>query len=99
MSSFRKVCEISTASRRLIRDDESTCCARVAFALEGFDEFGEGLGAQVALAAVADGDGASFGFLGADDQHVGNFLELRVADFGGQLFVAVVEMHAEIVAL
>src|SRR5229473_3197694 len=79
--------------------DSSACRAGVDFALEGFDKFGEGLGAEVAFAAMANGDGAGFGFLGADDQHVGNFLELRVADFGGQLFVAVVEMRAEIVAL
>src|SRR5260370_29126570 len=99
MSSFRMVCEISTARRALIRDDESTCCARVNFALEGFDNFGEGLGTEVALGAVADGDGASFGFLGANHQHVGNLLELRVADFRRQLFVAVVEMDAQLVAL
>src|SRR5712692_4040235 len=48
---------------------------------------------------MADGDGAGFGFLGADYEHVRNFLELRVADFCGQLFVAVVEVHTEIVAL
>src|SRR5713101_1233641 len=99
MSSFRMVCEISTARRALIRDDESTCCARVNFALEGFDNFGEGLGTEVALGAVADGDGASFGFLGANHQHVGNFLELRVADFCRQLFVAIVKMDTEVVAL
>src|SRR6266487_4903643 len=93
------VCEISTASRALIRDDESTCRAGVDFALERFDDFGEGLGAEVALAAMADGDGASFGFLGSDDEHVGNFLELRVADFRGQLFVTIVKMDAEVVAL
>src|SRR6266581_9283036 len=99
MSSFRMVCEISTASRALIRDDESTCCARVNFALERFDDFGEGLGAEVALAAMADGDGASFGFLCANHQHVGNLLELRVADFCRQLFVTIVKMDAEVVAL
>src|SRR6266702_1462155 len=99
MSSFRMVCEISTASRALIRDDESTCCAGVNFALERFDDFGEGLGAEVALGAVADGDGASFGFFGTDDEHVGNFLELRIADFRRQLFVTIVKMDAQIVAL
>ena len=36
-----------------------------------------------------------FGFLAANDEHVGNFLHLRVANFGLQLFVAVVEMRAE----
>src|SRR5260370_13594229 len=93
------VCEISTASRGLMRDDESTWCARVDFVLERFDDFGEGLGAEVAFAAMADGDGASFGFLGANHQHVGNFLELRVADFCRQLFVTIVKMDAQIVAL
>src|SRR6266571_1261423 len=99
MSSFRMVCEISTASRALIRDDESTCRAGVDFALERFDDFGEGLGAEVALAAMADGDGASFVFFGTDDEHVGNFLELRIADFRRQLFVTIVKMDAQIVAL
>src|SRR6266566_4412237 len=93
------VCEISTASRALIRDDESTCCAGFDFALERFDDFGEGLWAEVALAAVADGDGAGFGFFGADNEHVGNLLELRVADFCRQLFVTIVKMDAEVVAL
>src|SRR5260370_35886316 len=97
MSSFRMVCEISTARRAQIRDDESTCCARVAFALEGFDDFGEGLGTEVALAAMADGDGASFGFLGANHQHVGNLLELRVADFLPQVVVAILKLDRSVV--
>jgi len=48
-------------------------CAGIDFALERFDDFGEGLGAEVAFAAMADGDGAGFGFLRADDEHVGIF--------------------------
>jgi len=48
-----------------------------------FNDFGEGLGAKVAFGAMADGDGAGFGFFCADDEHVGNFLHLGVADFGG----------------
>src|SRR5579863_3343224 len=48
---------------------------------------------------MAYGDGAGFGFFCADDEHVGNFLELGVADFGRELFVAVVEMDANVVAL
>ena len=63
------------------------------------DDFGEWLGAEVAFAAMADGDGAGFGFFSTDDEHVRNFLELGVADFGRELFVAVVEMDADIVAL
>src|SRR5208283_1071615 len=41
--------------------------------------------------------GAGYGFLGTDDQHVGDFLHLRIADLRGQLFVAVIEMHADAV--
>ena len=63
------------------------------------DDIGEGLGAEVAFAAMADGDGACFGFFGADNEHVGDFLELGVADFRGELFVAIVEMDAKVVAL
>src|SRR5260370_17304344 len=48
---------------------------------------------------MADGDGAGFGFSCADHEHVGNFLHLRVADFGWELFVAVVEMDTDAVAL
>src|SRR5260370_916740 len=80
-------------------EGDSGCSVRFDFAVERFDDFGEGLGADVALAAMTDGNGAGFGFLGADHEHIGNFLELRVADFCGQLFVAIVEMDAEVVAL
>src|SRR6266849_10781869 len=55
--------------------------AGIGFLPERFDEFGERLGAEVAFAAMADGDGAGFSFLGPDHKHVGNFLELGVADF------------------
>ena len=48
---------------------------------------------------MAHGDGAGFGFFGADDEHVGNFLELGVANFRGEFFVTVVEMDAGVVAL
>src|SRR6266478_5373748 len=94
-------CEPKSASIACLESlpDHSTYRAGIGFLPKRFDEFGEGLGAEVAFAAMADGDGAGFGFLGADDQHVGNFLELRVADFGGQLFVAVIEVDANIVAL
>src|SRR5262249_21517076 len=72
---------------------------RVRFGAHGFDQFGEGFRAEVAFAAVAEADGAGFRFFGADDEHVGNFLELGVADFGGQLFVAVIEMDTDAVVL
>src|SRR5208283_3257595 len=67
------------------------------FLLQGGDEVGDGARAEVAFAAVADADSAGFGFLWADDQHVGNFLHLRITDLRGQLFVAVIEMHADTV--
>src|SRR5579872_2949057 len=50
---------------------------------------------QVTLEAMPDRDGARFGFFPADDQHIGNFFELRVADLGLQLFVAVIEMRSQ----
>src|SRR5712691_8240276 len=93
------VCEICTTRGIRIPDDNSACSAGIDFALERLDNFGEGPGAEVALGAMADGDGASFGFFGADHEHVGNLLQLCIADFRGQLFVAVVEMNAKIVAL
>src|SRR5882757_2154066 len=74
-------------------------CTRIVFLLESGDYLGEGLGAEVAFAAVADGDGAGFGFFCSDYQHVWNFLHLCVADLGGKFFVTVVEMDANIVAL
>ena len=51
--------------------------------------------AEIAFALVAHRNRARFGFLAADDQHVGNLLHLRVANFRLQFFVAVVEMRAE----
>src|SRR5580704_14678176 len=71
--------------------------ARGNFFLQRGDDIGERAWAEVALAAMADADGAGLGFLGADHEHVGNFLHLGVANFRWQLFVAVVEMHANAV--
>src|SRR5260370_23816596 len=45
-------------------EGDSGCSARFDFALERFDDFGEGLGAEVAPAAVTEGKGAGVGFLG-----------------------------------
>src|SRR5713226_7947879 len=45
------------------------------------------------------GDRAGFGFLAADHEHVGNLLQLRVPDFCRQLLIAVVEVHAQAMAL
>gem|GEM_PF-5261364 len=41
---------------------------------------------MVAIEAGADGDFAFFRFLGADDEHVGNLIELGPADLGAELF-------------
>lgn len=71
--------------------------AVVAFATEALDDGLEGYGALVAFAADAEGDGASLGLAVADDEHVGDFSELGVADFGVHAFVAVVDFDAEAV--
>src|ERR1700726_1361046 len=73
--------------------------ARFYFLLQRGDDVREGFGAEVAVAAVAYGDGAGFGFFCANDEHVRDFLHLRVADLGRQFFVAVVEMDANAVSL
>ena len=69
------------------------------FLLQRGDDVGDGAWAEVALAAMAHADGTGLGFLGTDDEHVGNFLHLRVADLCGQFFVAVVEVNANAVVL
>src|SRR5882724_7365456 len=74
-------------------------CAGIGFGAQGFNQIGKRLGAEVAFAAVAKAGSAGFGLFGADHEHVGNFLELRVANFCRELFVAVVEMHADAVIL
>ena len=51
--------------------------------------------AFVAFAAGADGDGLGGGFLVAEDEDEGDFLEGELADFGVHLFVAGVEFDAE----
>jgi len=67
--------------------------------LERINNFGEWLGTEVAPAAMADGDGAGFGFFCPNDEHVRNFLELGVTDFCRELFVAVVKMDTNVMAL
>ena len=64
-------------------------------ALEFGLEVGQGTRAQVAFRARADADGSRLLFLLAADQHEGNLLQLGVADFGLEFFVAVVELDAE----
>ena len=47
-------------------------------------------GAFVAFDAVADRDRAGFGIFGADDEHVGNELQLGVAHFCAEFFGAII---------
>src|SRR5690349_7140260 len=77
----------------------SRSLARFYFLLQRSDNFGERFGSLVAFRAMADGHGSGFGFLRAYDAHVRDLLELRVADFRRQLFVAIVEMRTKMVAL
>ena len=65
------------------------------FVFKGGYEIRDGARAEIAFAAMADADRTGFGFLGTDDEHVGNFLKLRIADFRRQFFVAFVQMDAE----
>ena len=83
----------------IARQTSSRGRARTDFRLQRGKEFGERLGAEVAFAAMTHRDGASFGFFCADDQHVRHFLHLRVANFRGELFIALVEVDADVVAL
>src|SRR5260370_23502908 len=69
------------------------------FLLQRLDNLGQRLGAEIAFAAMADGDRAGFSLFGPHDEHNRNLLQLRVADFCGQLLVAVVEMHAPAMTL
>src|SRR5436853_7380699 len=52
------------------------------FVFEAADCLVDGHGAQVPFPAVADADAAALGVARANDEHVGNVLELAVADFG-----------------
>src|SRR5688500_15552958 len=51
--------------------------------------------AEVAFLGVANADALGGGFFFADDEHVGDFLELGVADFGADFFGGVVEGSAD----
>ena len=68
--------------------------SRINFLFQVGEELVEGAGALVALGAVADGYCAGLDFLAADYQHVGDFLQLRVADFCLHFFITVVEFDA-----
>src|SRR5258708_18720910 len=80
-------------------DQRSTCRARFYFLLQRGDDFGEGLGAEVAFDAVADGDGAGFGFFCADYEHVRDFLHLVVGVFGGELLIVVGDGGPDVVVV
>src|ERR1700722_7250791 len=69
-------------------------CAAIDFLFQVGEELVEGAGALVAFGAVADGYCAGFGFFAADYEHVGDFLQLGVADFSLHFFVALVEFDA-----
>ena len=59
------------------------------------EEVGEEPDAEVAFLRVADADAGGGGFFFADDEHVGDALELGVADFGSDFFGAVVQADAQ----
>src|SRR5690348_261918 len=69
--------------------------ARIYLLSQISDELIERARTQVAFSAMPHRHSAGVGFFSAEDQHVGNFLELRVADFGLQFFVAIVQVNAE----
>ncbi len=69
--------------------------AGIGFVLEAGEGLGEGEGALVAVEAVSVADLLGFGFLGADNEHGGDFFELGVADLGPDFFGAGVERGAE----
>ena len=62
--------------------------------LENSGERIERHGAEVAVRAVARGDGAGFDVAVADDEHVGDLLHLRVADLLADLLAAGIDGHA-----
>ncbi len=72
---------------------------RPRFAVDQLADFGQEvihwLRALIAVLAVADRDALVLGLAIAHHQHVGNLLQLRVANFEVDFLVAVVERHAE----
>lgn len=65
------------------------------FLLDVGEELVERFGAEVVEVAVADGDGAFFGFALADDEHVGDAVEAGVADFRAEFFGCAVDGDAD----
>src|SRR5215469_1362237 len=55
-------------------------CARVYLLAQIGDKLVERSRAEIALRAVANRNGSSFGLLAAHDQHVGDFLQLPIPD-------------------
>ena len=62
-------------------------------------EIGQRHRAEILAAAGADGDGACLHVAVADDQHKGNLLERGLADLLADLLVALVNLHAEALAV
>src|SRR5215469_10070453 len=83
------------AASRGLRETKRGCSAdrsRVRFGAEVGDKLLQRPRAQIALRPVPHRHCARFRFLPADNQHVGDLLDLRVADFRLQLLIPVVEM-------
>ena len=68
---------------------------RIKLRLSLSEEFLECHCAHVAFGTLADGERAVLGLFRADYEHVGDFLELRVADFFAELFIARVYLDAD----
>jgi len=69
-------------------------CGLFGFALEKTDEVLDRHGVDLFAASTARRDFAVGGLAVADDEHVGHFLELRLADLVAELLVAGVELDA-----
>jgi len=69
--------------------------ARLDFGAEFGEKFCQRLRPNVALTVMPHGNAARLGFFAAHHGHVGNFLQLRIADLGLQFFVAIIERGAE----
>src|SRR5215831_2716279 len=91
----------STATRAAsqgLRETKRGCSAdrlRIRFRAKIHNKLLQRPRAQIALRAVPHRHGARFCFLPADDEHVVDLLDLRVADFRLQLLIPVVEMHSQ----
>ena len=71
--------------------------AAVALLDHAVDELGDGHGASIVSAAVADGDLFSFDFAIPDDEHVGGLLELGVTDHVAHALAGGIDIDSEAV--